>query len=125
MDRTFLALGALLGLLGVVFGALGDHVVHGHVSPFMYSVYETAVRYQFYHALGLMLIGVSAAHLRARAWLRAAGWLMFAGVMMFSGSLYLLVLVGARGFGFIAPIGGTSLIIAWLLYFVAILRSPR
>lgn len=123
MNRTFLALGALLTLFGVIFGAFGAHAVRGHVSPLMYSVYETAVQYQFYHALGLMLIGISAAHLDARGWLRAAGWLMFAGVILFSGSLYLLVLIGTRWLGILTPLGGTAFIVAWILYFVAIVRS--
>ncbi|WP_455384614.1 DUF423 domain-containing protein [Acidihalobacter prosperus] len=125
MDRTFLALGALLALFGVIFGAFGAHAVHGHVSPLMYSVYETAVHYQFYHALGLMLIGISAAQLDARGWLRVAGWLMFAGVILFSGSLYMLTLIGTRWLGILTPLGGTAFIVAWILYIVAILRSSR
>lgn len=123
MDRTFLALGALLAMFAVIFGALGAHVVHGHDSTLGYTIYETAVHYEFYHALGLMLIGVSAAQLKARAWLRAAGWLMFVGVILFSGSLYLLTFAGTRGIAIVTPLGGSSMILAWLLYVIAIIRS--
>lgn len=123
MDRIFLALGALLAMFAVIFGALGAHVVHGHISPRGYSIYETAVHYEFYHALGLMLIGVSAARLNAQAWLRAAGWLMFVGVILFSGSLYLLTFTGIHGIAIVTPLGGSSMIFAWILYVIAIIRS--
>lgn len=123
MDRTFLGLGALLGMLGVIFGALGAHLVQANDSHRLFTIYETAVHYQFYHALGLMLIGISAAHLKARGWLRAAGWLMFAGVILFSGSLYMVTLFGFRPLAMLTPFGGTAFIVSWLLYFVAIVRS--
>ncbi|APZ43638.1 DUF423 domain-containing protein [Acidihalobacter ferrooxydans] len=123
MDRTFLALGALLGMFGVILGAVGAHLVHPDDTHKAYAIFETALRFQFYHALGLLLIGVSAAQLNARAWLRAAGWLMFAGVLLFSGSLYLMTLFGLHAIDVLAPFGGSALILSWLLYFIAIIRS--
>lgn len=123
IDKTFVALGAFLGMLGVILGALGAHLVHVDDSHRIYSIYEIAVRYQFYHALGLIAIGMSMAHLSARGWLRAAGWLMFLGVVLFCGSLYLSTFFAWHAVEIVTPFGGSSFILAWLLYFIGILLS--
>lgn len=78
-------------------------------------MFETAVRYQMYHALALVALAALAPQLSAPQW---TGWLFVAGILMFSGSLYLLALTGARLLGAITPIGGVCLLAGWgwLLY---------
>jgi uncharacterized membrane protein YgdD (TMEM256/DUF423 family) len=112
MDRTFLFLGGLGGLLGVGLGAFGAHALRGRLSPEMLAVFETAVRYQMYHALALLLTSAIAA--RMGGWLiQTAGWSFTAGIVLFSGSLYALALTGVTTFGAITPIGGLAFLAGW------------
>ena len=112
MDRTFLFIGALAGFLGVAFGAFGAHGLRSRLSPDMLAVFETAVRYQMYHALALLLTAALAA--RSDGWLVSmAGWSFTAGILVFSGSLYVLALTGITMFGAITPIGGLAFLLGW------------
>ena len=114
MDRTFLLIGALAGLIGVAFGAFGAHGLRNRLSPEMLAVFETGVRYQMYHALAVLAVALGAA--RFDGWLiRAAGWSFTAGMILFSGSLYALVLTGVTTLGAVTPIGGLFLLIGWAL----------
>jgi uncharacterized membrane protein YgdD (TMEM256/DUF423 family) len=84
-------------------------------------VFETAVRYHFYHAIALVLVGLlalqaGAAGGRAPAGSGAAAWAFVAGIAIFSGSLYLLTLTGMRWLGAITPIGGVAFILGWVLF---------
>jgi uncharacterized membrane protein YgdD (TMEM256/DUF423 family) len=121
MDRTFLFLGALAGLLGVGFGAFGAHALRGRLSPEMLAVFETGVRYQMYHALALLLTSALAA--RTTGWLvTAAGWSFTAGIVLFSGSLYALALTGVTILGAVTPIGGVAFLLGWGLLLVVGIR---
>jgi uncharacterized membrane protein YgdD (TMEM256/DUF423 family) len=112
--RTTLALGAGLGALGVILGAFGAHFLAGRLAPGDLAVYETAVRYQMYHALALA--GVAGwASKRPSPRLDWAARAFGAGIVLFSGSLYLLVLTGQRWLGAVTPFGGVALIVGWLL----------
>ncbi len=122
--RTFLFLGSLNMGLAVALGALGAHGLRSRLSPEMMAIYHTAVEYHFYHAGGLLIVGLAAPRLRAVACVNWAGWLMFAGIVVFSGSLYLLSLSGMRWLGAITPLGGMAFIVAWGLLAVAALKSP-
>src|SRR6266496_6024933 len=107
MDRTFLLAGAVAGFVAVAFGAFGAHGLRGRLSPEMLAVFETAVRYQMYHAFALLITALALA--RFDGWLiRTAGWLFTAGIVLFSGSLYGLALTGVTGLGAITPIGGVA-----------------
>lgn len=111
--RWFTFLGAALGFLAVAAGAFGAHALRSQVTPDRLAVFETAVRYQMYHAIGLFIC----AWLTAQGWRLAprAGWLFVLGVVLFSGSLYLLVLTGVTAFGIITPLGGAAFLGGWLL----------
>lgn len=124
MNRTFVALGAALGMNDVMMGALSDHVVHAEVGAHLFRIFNIALRFEIYHALGLILIGLCAAHIRHSRLLTAAGWLMFAGTVLFCGSLYMLVLTGHQDFGIITPFGGSALILSWLLFMLAAIKAP-
>jgi uncharacterized membrane protein YgdD (TMEM256/DUF423 family) len=120
MDKTFLLVGTLAGFLAVALGAFGAHALRTRLSPEMLAVYETGVRYQMYHALAIILVGLIAA--RLDGWLiRAAGWSFGFGILLFSGSLYVLALSGATIFGAITPLGGLAFLLGWGLLAVAAL----
>lgn len=114
--------GSLYGLLGVLLGAFGAHAMRDRLSPEMLRVWETAVQYQFWHALALLAVGLLAARL-AGAWLNAAGVTFALGVLIFSGSLYALALTGVRVLGAVTPFGGLLLIAGWLCLAVAVWRG--
>ena len=122
LARALAACGATLALLAVALGAFGAHALRARLEPPDLEIFETAVRYQMYHALALLGVAWLATRLTdpLTGW---AGWLMVAGTVVFSGSLYLLVLTGPRWLGAITPIGGVMLIAGWLLVVVALLRG--
>ncbi len=124
IDKPLVLAGCVAALLAVIFGAFGAHALKARVTPDLLAVFQTGVQYHFYHALGLILVGILAGVLAASGWTRAAGWLMLAGIVIFSGSLYLLVLTGQRWLGMITPIGGVAFILAWAALAVAVMKSP-
>lgn len=114
MDRAFLVLGALLGFLGVAFGAFGSHTLRAKLPPERLATIETGVRYQLWHALALFAV-VFLRTIGPDAVAEAiAGVLFVAGVVLFSGSLYVLSLTGRRAWGAVTPIGGACLLAGWL-----------
>lgn len=113
--RCFVLLGSACGFTGVAMGAFGAHALRPGFSARMMEIYQTAVDYQMWHALGLVLIGILLRFYRESKLLRWAGWLMFFGIVVFSGSLYTLSISGMRWLGAITPIGGMSFLAAWVL----------
>src|SRR5262245_49362221 len=94
--KTFLVAGALACMLAVVLGAFGAHALRGKLAADLLAIYQTAVQYHFWHALGLLAIGIVAMYLPESPALRWAGATMLAGIALFSGSLYLLAITGVR-----------------------------
>lgn len=121
--RLFIALGATAALLAVALGAFGAHGLKARLTPDLLAVYQTAVQYHFWHAIGLVLIGLLALHMPDSGQLRAAGWLMLAGILLFSGSLYALALSGERWLGAVTPFGGLAFLLAWASLVWAVLRA--
>jgi uncharacterized membrane protein YgdD (TMEM256/DUF423 family) len=112
MRKTFIA-GALLMALAVLLGAFGAHSLKATLTPEMLAIYHTGVDYQFYHSIGLLIIGLMGFHFQSK-WLGRAGILLIAGIILFSGSLYMLSLIGLKGIGAITPIGGLSFVAGWI-----------
>ncbi|MDS4020905.1 MAG: DUF423 domain-containing protein [Candidatus Competibacter sp.] len=121
--KIFLVLGSLGMLLAVAMGAFGAHALKKTLAPDLMAIYETAVHYHVYHALGLLAVGLLVPHLPEAALPRWAGVLMVAGLVLFSGSLYALSLSGVRWLGAITPIGGAAFLVAWLLLAIAVARA--
>lgn len=122
--KLFLVLGNVFALAAVIIGAFGAHGLKGQLPADALAVYQTAVQYHFYHALGLGMVGLAMRYLPDSTALRTAGWLMAAGIVLFSGSLYALALSGEKWFGAAAPLGGTAFILAWGAFAWAVLRAP-
>lgn len=115
MNARFCLLVAALALAAAVaLGAFGAHALKGHLSAEMLSIYQTAVQYHFWHALGLLGVGVLMTRSPDVAALGWVAWLLISGLLLFSGNLYLLALTGATWLGAVAPLGGIAFIAAWL-----------
>ena len=122
--RRFCMLAALLLALATLMGALSAHAFKPRLSVERYDVLQTAVHYQFFHALGLMAIGILSDRVPSRL-LSVAAWLMFFGVLGFSGSLYLLVAGAPRAVGILTPLGGLALIAGWCACVLALSSRKR
>jgi uncharacterized membrane protein YgdD (TMEM256/DUF423 family) len=113
VDRVFFGLGAVSAFIGVALGAFAAHALIARLDASMLAIFETGVRYQLYHALGLLAVGWAATRWPGTA-VNASGWLLVAGTVLFSGSLYLLALTGVRWLGAITPLGGVAFLAGWL-----------
>jgi uncharacterized membrane protein YgdD (TMEM256/DUF423 family) len=123
MIQVFTVIMGVSGALAVGLGAFGAHGLEGRLSAESLATYETAVRYQFYHTLGLLAVVMALGRWPASGLPVLSGWLFVGGIVVFSGSLYLLVMTGARWLGAITPIGGVAFILGWLLLAVVAWRG--
>jgi uncharacterized membrane protein YgdD (TMEM256/DUF423 family) len=123
MDKKILSTGAILGMIAIILGAFGAHALKKVLSIEQLSTFETGVRYQMYHALFLLFIGLMKnISLKAK---KTIYFFVVFGILLFSGSIYLLATNDLTSFdfkviGFITPIGGLLLIVAWVILFINI-----
>lgn len=133
MSRLFLILGALSAAISVAAGAFGAHALRARVEPRLLEVFETAARYQMYHAFALIAValvlartnGITAALLGpapGNGLAVASGWCFVVGTLLFSGSLYAMTFTGIRALGAITPLGGVAFIAGWVCLTVAAVR---
>ena len=128
--RTWIIAGAMFGALGVGAGAFGAHALKEKfkspeaIERDLGNTYEIAVRYQMYHALALVLVGLVGLH-SASVWVNAAGGCFAGGILIFCGLLYIYSLGGPKILGAIVPIGGTAMIIGWVLLAIAALGLAK
>lgn len=122
MDRTFALAGAISAFLAVAAGAFGAHTLRARITPDLLTVFETAVRYQMYHALALFAVAWALNHWPGSP-VRVAGWLFIGGTVLFSGSLYLLSLTGTRWLGVITPFGGLLFLCGWASLAMGVARG--
>ncbi len=123
MAKLFLALGCINALLVVLIGAFGAHGLKVRLTVENMAVFQTGVQYHFYHAVGLILLGLIALQIPITPYLRWSGWLMLVGISLFSGSLYALSITHIRWLGMITPFGGMAFILAWLMLTIGIMKS--
>ena len=128
-SKTILISGAILAAIAVILGAFGAHALREKLPVDQLQVFETGVRYQFYHAFALMLTGVLLVLLPHPA-IQRAGVFFLLGILLFSGSIYLLStreLLGIAGWksvlGPLTPLGGLSFIIGWIMLTYGILKN--
>lgn len=114
MARWWLVIGSVAGFLGVAGGAFGAHALKARLSEQMLANFETGTRYLLVHAVALLVVGVLASRPGAPS-LGGVGWSFSVGMLVFTGSLWLMALTGTRWLGAITPIGGTALIVGWVL----------
>ena len=113
--KSLLIIGSVFAALSVLLGAFGAHGLKNRLSIEDLAIFETAVRYQMYHALGILLMGLASIDLTEKL-VSTPAYFLILGMIVFSGSLFLLVFTNLRWFGAITPIGGLCLIIGWLLF---------
>ncbi|WP_033541346.1 DUF423 domain-containing protein [Planococcus sp. CAU13] len=123
--QFFLIAGAVNALLSVAFGAFGAHMLEGRVADKYLDTWQTAVQYQMFHSIGLIIVGIlmSSTLIGSLGSLSWAGYLMLAGIIIFSGSLYVLSLTGISILGAITPIGGVAFIAGWVMLIIAAMKA--
>ncbi len=123
MQKFILLSGAVLGTLSVMIGAFGAHALKSSlVASGRLDVFETAVKYQFYHTLALMLIGILLFKINSSL-IAYAGLAMLAGIFIFSGSLYILSITNVGKWGAVTPFGGLFMIVGWVLLFIGLYKN--
>ncbi|MGG3476307.1 DUF423 domain-containing protein [Peribacillus frigoritolerans] len=116
--KLFIILGALNGFIAVALGAFGAHGLEGKIPDKYLETWQTAVQYQMFHAVGLLVIGLLAGKI-ASPLINWSGWLMLIGIILFSGSLFVLSVTQIKVLGAITPLGGISFLVAWVLMIIA------
>ena len=122
MSKIILMIASFLLALAVGIGAFGAHGLKTHLSAEMMQTFKTGVEYHFYHALGLLLIGLLAVNYPS-LYVKWSAILLFVGIFLFSGSLYVLAVSGIKWFGAITPFGGISFIAGWIMLFVSVWKG--
>ena len=130
MHKGFIRAAAITGLLSVAFGAFAAHALKELFSEYAVNIFETGVRYQFYHVFALLAAGILYKEF-PNQFIRWAGIFFIIGIILFSGSLYALtyvkgaVMPGYKWLGPITPIGGLSFIFGWMFLFIGMLKTNR
>jgi uncharacterized membrane protein YgdD (TMEM256/DUF423 family) len=120
LSKLCIFLGNLNAFLAVGLGAFGAHALKEKLTSDLLAVYQTAVQYHFYHALGLLIVGLIAFHLPNNFWLKSSAILMFLGILLFCGSLYAISVFNISSIGLMTPIGGLFFILAWLALCISV-----
>ena len=121
MTKITLLFGVFFCGFSVIMGAFGAHALKDNLSEYSMSVYNKAVLYQMFHALGIVLIFILN-QIFGTNQLNLCSWLFVLGIILFSGSLFILSITGIKWFGAITPVGGLLFIIGWVLLFFKILK---
>ncbi len=128
MNKPFLITAALLGAFTVALGAFGAHAIKEKVNEYTLGIFETAVKYQFYHVFALLAAGILFQQFSS-SWMLWSGRLFIAGIILFCGSLYALTYFLASGndsmkwLGAITPFGGLCFIAGWVCMAVSIMKK--
>ena len=128
MHKGFIKTAAILGALSVALGAFAAHTLKGSISDYALEIFETSVKYQFYHVFGLLAVGIIYKEFPGKL-LLWSGRLFIAGIILFSGSLYVLAAIkaavqpGYNWIGAITPLGGVCFILGWIFLFLGCKRK--
>ena len=105
----------------VLMGAFGAHALKDKLSEYSMSIYDKAVFYQVFHAIGILIITILGQLFNTQDF-NISGWLFVIGILLFSGSLFILSVTGIKWLGAITPIGGVMFIVGWLLLFFKVFK---
>jgi len=128
MNKQFLTIAAVLGALAVIAGAFLAHQLKSKMPEKALEVYDTAVRYQFYHVYALLTVGIINEKFQG-PWMRRAGICFTTGILLFSGSLYIISALLTAGLsvpvylGILTPLGGTGFILGWIFLAYAVRKG--
>jgi uncharacterized membrane protein YgdD (TMEM256/DUF423 family) len=128
MNTLFLKFAAFFGLTAVIAGAMLAHQLKQRMPAAALEVYETAVRYQFYHVFALLATGILSERFHG-SWINRAGTCFTAGIALFSGSLYMISALMTSGdsvpvaVGILTPLGGLGFILGWIFLSIAVWRG--
>ena len=126
MNKSAVIIGVVMMVIAIILGAFGAHGLKEHLTPEKLNTFEVGVRYQIYHGLAFLILGLSADKVQFS--LKLPIQLIFAGVLMFSVSIYFLAIqemlgVSLKFLGPVTPLGGVLMITGWILFLVKIIRS--
>ena len=120
MTKFFISIAAIMAGLSVAGGAFASHALKDQISERALEIFETGSKYQMYHALALLMVGLFLSNREVTSTLlSAAGWAFIIGVVLFSGSLYALSLSGIKWLGAITPLGGVAFLVGWGCFAIA------
>jgi len=128
MNKTFLVTACVLGAVSVISGAFGAHALKNRMPADAFEIFETAIKYQFYHVFALLAAGILAQNFPG-SFITWSGRLFICGIILFCGSLYLLSYFKSSGndqlnwLGAITPFGGLSFIAGWICMALAVLKK--
>jgi uncharacterized membrane protein YgdD (TMEM256/DUF423 family) len=128
MHKGFLKTASIFGLISVALGAFAAHSLKQHISDYALGIFETGVRYQFYHVFALLVSGILYKDFQNK-FIRLSGALFITGIILFSGSLYILtyikaaVVPGYNWVGAITPFGGLFFIVGWFFLFAGVFKK--
>lgn len=128
MAKTWMMWGAIMAMTAVTLGAFGAHGLKAAVTPERLEIFNTGVRYQFYHAFALLFLGIWAKSSPENRMLSRAGTAFMIGIFLFSGSLYLLAIRDVLSWpvgwlGPVTPLGGVSFLVGWVLVLLGIRKD--
>jgi len=129
MHKGFLKWGAAFGMLSVILGAMAAHTLKSKVAATELEIFETGVKYQFFHVFALLAVGMLFPYFN-RKFLKIAGYCFLGGIFLFSGSLYGLMMVkwqalnGFNWLGPVTPVGGLLFIVGWLFMLISFFQKP-
>jgi uncharacterized membrane protein YgdD (TMEM256/DUF423 family) len=119
-QKNILLIGIVMATLAVILGAFGAHSLKKMVTQEQLEVFKTGVQYQFYHAVGMIIVALISQHVE-HVFIKRAAWIFFFGIIAFSGSLYLMTFFnalnteGVKWIGAITPFGGLLFITGWIM----------
>lgn len=128
MNKSYIITAAILGAVSVMLGAFGAHGLKTRMNAATFEIFETAVKYQFYHVFALLAVGIISQYIPGSLtnW---SGRCFIIGIILFSGSLYLLSFLKMNGnenmnwLGAVTPFGGLFFIAGWIMLAVAAMKS--
>ena len=128
MHKGFLKTASIFGLISVALGAFAAHSLKQHISDYALGIFETGVRYQFYHVFALLASGILYKDFQNK-FIKLSGGLFITGMILFSGSLYILTYIkaamvpGYNWVGAITPFGGLCFIVGWFFLFAGVFKK--